>query len=85
MPEKVEFKLTGAVVLKYTRRMDDQYRTHNIRFRVGQLAEIRQVADRAGLSLQDIVRLSVNIGLSQIANTLTRPTMAPRAEEEAAQ
>ena len=65
--------------------MDDQYRTHNIRFRVGQLAEIRQVADRAGLSLQDIVRLSVNIGLSQVANTLTRPAIVPRAEEEVAQ
>jgi hypothetical protein len=85
VPEKVELKLTRAVVFEYTRRMDDQYRTHNIRFRVGQLAEIRDVADRAGLSLQDIVRLSVNIGLAQVASTLTRPTMAPRAEEEVAQ
>jgi hypothetical protein len=65
--------------------MHEQFCTHNIRFRREQFAEIREVADRAGLSLQDIVRLSVNIGLSQVANTLTRPTPATRTDEEGAQ
>ena len=71
--------------MKYTASMHEQFCTHNIRFRREQFAEIRDVADRAGLSLQDIVRLSVNIGLAQVASTLTRPTLAPRAEEEVAQ
>ena len=55
--------------------MDDQYRTHNIRFRAGQLEEIRSVAERVGLSLQDIVRLSVGLGLPQVASKfLTQPS-----------
>lgn len=55
--------------------MDDQYRTHNIRFRAGQLEEIRSVAERVGLSLQDIVRLSVGLGLPQVASKFaTQPS-----------
>ncbi len=80
MPFCVEFKLTCAVVLKYTRRMDDQYRTHNIRFRAGQLEEIRSVAERVGLSLQDIVRLSVGLGLPQVVSKFaTQPSEVEEA------
>ena len=80
MPFFVDFKLTCSVVLKYTRRMDDQYRTHNIRFRPGQLEEIRSVAERVGLSLQDIVRLSVGLGLPQVASKFaTQPSEVEEA------